>query len=201
MLKKYPVIGLYTNPKVLAVFFLGISSGLPLSLVLSTLSVWLAEEGVSKTAIGLFAAITTPYALKFMWSPLVDKLPLPFFTKLLGRRRGWMVFTQACLALSLIALGMSNPAENAWITALCAFIVAVSSASQDIVIDAYRVEILEEKLKLSDGSVVAVSKKIVCFPFFRPPDYLSIVVARRITLRQEFVSKDRNQGNPPALAS
>ncbi|MDA0780774.1 MAG: AmpG family muropeptide MFS transporter [Rickettsiales bacterium] len=160
MLKKYPTIGLYTNPKVLAVFFLGISSGLPLALVLSTLSIWLAEEGVSKTAIGLFAAITTPYAIKFMWSPLVDQMPIPFLTRFLGRRRGWMVFTQACLAASLIALGLTNPSENAWLTALCAFIVAVSSASQDIVIDAYRVEILEEKQQGAGAAMIVFGYRI-----------------------------------------
>ena len=160
MLNKYPVIGLYTNPKVLAVFFLGISSGLPLSLVLSTLSIWLAEEGVSKTAIGFFVVITTPYALKFMWSPLVDKMPLPFLTKFLGRRRGWMVFTQVFLVLSLIALGLSNPSENALMTALCAFIVAVSSASQDIVIDAYRVEILEEKQQGAGAAMIVFGYRV-----------------------------------------
>lgn len=160
MLKKYPTIGLYTNPKVLAVFFLGISSGLPLALVLSTLSIWLAEEGVSKTAIGLFAAITTPYAIKFMWSPLVDQMPIPFLTRFLGRRRGWMVFTQACLAASLIALGLTNPSENAWLTALCALIVSVSSATQDIVIDAYRVEILEEKQQGAGAAMIVFGYRI-----------------------------------------
>jgi PAT family beta-lactamase induction signal transducer AmpG len=160
MLKKYPAIELYTNPKVLAVFFLGISSGLPLALVLSTLSVWLTEEGVSKTAIGLFAVITTPYAIKFMWAPLVDQMPLPFFSKLLGRRRGWMVFTQACLVMSLIALGLSNPSENPWMTALCALMVAIASASQDIVIDAYRVEILEDKQQGAGAAMVVFGYRI-----------------------------------------
>ncbi|MCE3232308.1 MAG: transporter [Rickettsiaceae bacterium] len=137
-------LSLYSHPKVIAVFFLGIASGLPLALVLSTLSVWLSEVGVSRTAIGLFAAASTPYALKFLWSPLIDQLPLPFVTRLLGRRRGWMVFTQACLAIFIVMLGLSNPAENAFMTAVFAFMVSVASASQDIVIDAYRVEILEE---------------------------------------------------------
>jgi PAT family beta-lactamase induction signal transducer AmpG len=153
-------LSVYSNPKVIAVFFLGIASGLPLALSASTLSVWLAKVGVSITTIGLFAAVGTPYALKFLWAPLIDQLPLPFFTRFLGRRRGWMVFTQICLAASLFMLGMSNPAENAMATALCAFLVAISSASQDIVIDAYRVEILDEDQQGAGSAAVVFGYRI-----------------------------------------
>lgn len=135
---------IYTQPRIIAIILLGFASGLPLALTLSTLTVWLSEAEVSRTTIGLFAAITTPYALKFLWSPLIDQMPLPYLTKKLGRRRGWMLFTQACLILSIIGLGSTNPAQDAGLTALWALFVAISSASQDIVIDAYRVELLEE---------------------------------------------------------
>lgn len=122
------------------ILVLGFASGLPLALTASTLSVWLTEAGVSKAAIGLFAAIGTPYALKFLWSPLMDALPLPILTRLLGRRRGWIIATQVLLVLSLFALGFADPTIAPWWTALLAVCVATSSASQDIVLDAYRVE-------------------------------------------------------------
>jgi PAT family beta-lactamase induction signal transducer AmpG len=156
----FPSLTLYSNPKIIAVFFLGLASGLPLALVLSTLSIWLTEQGVSRTAIGLFAMVGTPYALKFLWSPLIDQLPLPFFTKIFGRRRGWLIFAQICLAVSLVFLGATNPAINPFATALCAFLVAVASASQDIVIDAYRVEILEEKQQGAGAAVIVFGYRI-----------------------------------------
>lgn len=131
----------YTRPRMLAILALGFSSGLPLALTAGTLSIWLAESGVSKSAIGLFAAIGTPYALKFLWAPLVDGLRLPLIGHL-GRRKSWLLLSQIMLIASLVALGFSDPASNPWMTALCALFVAISSATQDIVIDAYRVEIL-----------------------------------------------------------
>lgn len=150
----------YFHPRVLAVFFLGISSGLPLALVLSTLSVWLAEEQISRSTIGLFAVVTTPYALKFIWSPLIDQLPLPFFTKRFGRRRGWMIFTQLVLIAAIAGLGATSPAENALYTAIFAFFVATASASQDIVIDAYRVELLEEDQQGYGASMIVFGYRI-----------------------------------------
>ena len=129
----------------LAILALGFVSGLPLALTASTLSAWLKDAGIDKTSIGLFAAVATPYALKFLWAPLIDAAPFPLLSKLFGRRRGWMLATQFALILSIIALGFANPGINPWLTALAAFILAVCSASQDIVIDAYRVEILHKE--------------------------------------------------------
>lgn len=160
MLKFRQIVDLYVHPRLIAIFFLGIASGLPLALVFSTLSVWLSEEGVSKTAIGLFAAITTPYALKFLWSPLVDQMPIPFFSKLLGRRRGWMIFSQIFLGISIVALGLTDPSSNAWYTALFAFLVSIASATQDIVIDAYRVEILEEKQQGAGAAMIVFGYRV-----------------------------------------
>ncbi len=134
--------GVYAHPKLIIVLFLGFCSGLPLALTASTLSAWLMESGVDKTSIGLFAAVATPYALKFLWAPLMDAMPFPLLSTLLGRRRGWILATQITLVLSILGLGLASPAVNPWMTALMALIVAVCSASQDIVIDAYRVEIL-----------------------------------------------------------
>jgi PAT family beta-lactamase induction signal transducer AmpG len=134
----------YADRRVLSILFFGFSSGLPLALTVGTLNVWLAKAGVSKTAIGLFALMGTPYSLKFLWSPLVDRMPLPYLTRWLGRRRGWIIATQVALMVTIAGLGATNPATHPGITAFLAFVVAFWSATQDIVIDAYRVEILEE---------------------------------------------------------
>ncbi|HYH21510.1 MAG TPA: AmpG family muropeptide MFS transporter [Azospirillum sp.] len=135
----------YLHPRILAILFLGFSEGLPLALTGATLSVWLREGGVSKTAIGLFALVTMPYALKFLWAPFIDRLRLPGITRLFGRRRGWALVTQAALACALIGLGSTDPVADLWWTALLAVIVSFCSASQDIVIDAFRVETLSEE--------------------------------------------------------
>ncbi len=134
----------YLEWRLIIVFLMGFASGLPFLLTAATLSIWLTEAGVSLTAIGLFALVGTPYNLKFLWAPLVDRLPIPFLSKLLGRRRAWMVLIQIGLMLSIIALGLSKPESSPGITALLALLVAFFSASQDIVIDAYRIDILDE---------------------------------------------------------
>jgi PAT family beta-lactamase induction signal transducer AmpG len=131
----------FTRP-LLTILCMGFSSGLPLALTASTLSAWLFEAHVHKASIGLFAAVGTPYTLKFLWSPLMDSLRVPLLSRLLGRRRGWMLATQLALVVSLLLLAAANPAVNPWLTALAAVLVAFCSASQDIVIDAYRVDIL-----------------------------------------------------------
>ncbi|MBL6954988.1 MAG: AmpG family muropeptide MFS transporter [Alphaproteobacteria bacterium] len=135
----------YTDRRVIAILFLGFSSGMPLLLTFSTLSIWLAEEGISKTAIGLFALVGMPYSLKFIWAPLIDRLRLPLLTRWLGRRRGWAILTQLALMVGIVGLGNNDPANGAWAMAAWALFVTFASASQDVVIDAYRVEILEER--------------------------------------------------------
>ncbi len=133
----------YGDRRVLTILFLGFSSGLPLLLVFSTLSVWLKIEGVSLTAIGLFSLVRTPYTFKFLWAPVIDRVSLPVLTDLFGRRRSWALVTQVALMASIFGMASTSPAENPGMTALFALLVAFTSASQDIVIDAYRVEILE----------------------------------------------------------
>ncbi|MDR3514320.1 MAG: AmpG family muropeptide MFS transporter [Azospirillaceae bacterium] len=132
----------YFDRPVLTVLLLGFSSGLPLALTGATLSVWLAGDGISKTAIGLFALVGLPYTFKFVWAPLIDHLPLPFLTRRWGRRRGWALATQLALAAALVGLGATDPRQDLWWTAVLSLVVAFCSASQDIVIDAYRVETL-----------------------------------------------------------
>lgn len=137
-------LAVYLDRRVLAILFLGFSSGLPLALTGATLSVWLKEEGVSLTEIGLFALVGLPYVLKFLWAPLIDAVPVPWLGARLGRRRAWLIVAQGALMLSVVALGVSNPGTAPLATAAWALIVAVASATQDIVIDAFRVESLDE---------------------------------------------------------
>ncbi|SOD92070.1 AmpG family muropeptide MFS transporter [Caenispirillum bisanense] len=148
-------LAVYADRRVLSILFLGFSSGLPLLLVYGTLSAWLTEAGLSLTVVGLFSWASTAYAFKWLWSPLVDRLPLPPFTHLFGQRRGWMLASQLLVAGAMLGLGASDPAANVWVTAGWAVVLAFASATQDIVIDAYRVEILEEeKLGAGAGNIV-----------------------------------------------
>lgn len=137
-------ITIYAEPRVLAVLLLGFSSGIPLALTGQTLIVWMRESGVSLEVVGLFGAVGLPYTLKFLWAPVFDALSVPLLGRWLGRRRAWLVTTQAALIVALIALGTNDPAASLELTALLAFIVAFCSASQDVVVDAFRVESLEE---------------------------------------------------------
>ena len=136
---------LYLQPRLLIIFVMGFASGLPLALSSATLSFWLAEVGIALTAIGLFALVGTPYNFKFVWAPFIDRIPVPLLTRLLGRRRSWMLVIQVGLMGSIAALGFSSPEKTPVLTAVCALAVAFFSASQDIVIDAYRIEILDRE--------------------------------------------------------
>jgi PAT family beta-lactamase induction signal transducer AmpG len=136
-------LSLYFQPRLLIIFVMGFASGLPLALSSATLFFWLAEAGVALTAIGLFALAGTPYNFKFMWAPFIDRVPLPGLSRLLGRRRSWMLVIQVGLMLAIAILAFSQPESTPLLTAAAAFGVAFFSASQDIVIDAYRIEILD----------------------------------------------------------
>ncbi|HWD57702.1 MAG TPA: MFS transporter [Stellaceae bacterium] len=138
----FAALAVYREPRLIAILLMGFSSGLPLALTFGTLSYWLAELGVSLTAIGLFGLVRASYSLKFLWSPLIDRLPIPVITRRLGRRRGWALTIQFLLALAILGLGATDPKTGPALTALAAVIVAFLSASQDIVIDAYRIELL-----------------------------------------------------------
>ncbi len=137
-------MAVYLQPRVLIVLFLGFSSGLPLALSGSTLLVWMRESGVDLGTIGLFALVGTPYTLKFLWAPLTDALHVPLLTRALGRRRGWLVFAQLLLIVAILLLAITDPAKSPFYVALGAVLVATMSATQDIVVDAFRVESLPE---------------------------------------------------------
>ena len=153
--ERFPGVAVYLDPRMALLGALGFSSGLPLLLVFTTLTVWLTEAGVDRTTIGIFAAVSTPYSFKFVWAPLIDLLRVPFLGRALGRRRSWMLLTQLGLIGAIAALGFTRPDEAPQWTAVAAVAVAFLSASQDIVIDAYRVDLLEQDEQAA-GAAVAV---------------------------------------------
>jgi PAT family beta-lactamase induction signal transducer AmpG len=132
----------------LVALLMGFSCGLPLLLTMSVLQAWMKEEGVDLTVIGMMALVGLPYTLKFVWAPFLDRYSLPF----LGRRRGWLLIAQVALMIAIIGLGLTEPRSNPWIVAFAAFLVTFFSASQDIVVDAYRREDLaDEELGLGSS--------------------------------------------------
>jgi len=135
----------------LVAFVMGFACGLPLLLTISVLQAWMKDEGVDLTVIGMMALVGLPYTLKFLWAPFLDRFSLP----LLGRRRGWMLVAQIALMISIASLGQSDPVQNPWLLAFAAFLVTFFSASQDIVVDAYRREDLaDEELGLGSSLYV-----------------------------------------------
>jgi MFS transporter, PAT family, beta-lactamase induction signal transducer AmpG len=137
-------LAVYFTRRVLVVLLLGFSSGLPLVLVGSTLQTWMTQSRVDVRTIGLFAAVGIPYTIKFLWAPFTDALDIPLLSRFLGRRRGWLLFTQGWLMAAIVLLGLTDPAVSPFVVALGALFVATASATQDIVIDAFRVESLKE---------------------------------------------------------
>lgn len=138
------VLRLYFQRRLIAILLMGFASGLPLLLTGNTLAWFLSRAGIDKTSIGIFGAVAIPYAWKFIWSPSMDHFRLPFLHRWLGRRRSWLFFTQSCLVLSIFAMSQMDPVLQTGAVALLASCIAFFSASQDIVIDAYRIESLQE---------------------------------------------------------
>ncbi len=135
----------YRNPRVIGMIFLGFAAGLPFLLVFSTLSAWLRDEGVTRTTIGFFSWVGITYSIKGFWAPIVDRLPIPWLTRKLGKRRSWMLCAQIVIAAGLLGMASTNPETQLIIIAIYAVIVAFGSATQDITIDAYRIEAVEDE--------------------------------------------------------
>ncbi|MCF8082260.1 MAG: AmpG family muropeptide MFS transporter [Deltaproteobacteria bacterium] len=140
------------SPRMLVALIMGFSCGLPLLLTISVLQAWMQQEGVDLTVIGLMSLVGLPYTVKFLWAPFLDRYTLPF----LGRRRGWLLMAQLALVCSISGLGFTDPADSPWGVALAAFWVTFFSASQDIVVDAYRREDLTDT-ELGLGSSLYVN--------------------------------------------
>jgi PAT family beta-lactamase induction signal transducer AmpG len=130
----------YSKPKVLVMLFLGFSAGLPLLLIFSSLSIWLREAGVARSEVTYFSLAALAFSFKFIWAPLVDKLPIPFLFSYLGRRRSWLLLAQLAIAASIISMAMVDPVYGLQSMAFAVIALGFSAATQDIVIDAYRIE-------------------------------------------------------------
>ena len=144
-------VSVYKDRRMLVLLGLGFSSGLPIMLVFSSLSLWMLEVGVSLKTIGFASTVLVPYKLKFLWAPLVDRIHIPFF----GLRRGWLLVTQTAVCISILGLALSDPSVDIYYSLAWATALAFCSATQDIVIDGYRVQLLEPE-EQGAGSAVAV---------------------------------------------
>ena len=143
----------YAQPTSLRMLALGFSAGLPLLLVLGTLSFWLREADIDRTTIGFLSWVGLAYAFKWVWSPLVDRLPLPGLTRMLGRRRSWLLFSQLLIVAGLLGMSLMDPKQSLQPLVWCAVLVAFGSATQDIALDAYRIE----SAKLDDQAALAAT--------------------------------------------
>ena len=146
----------YLKPPVIAMLFLGFSAGLPFLLVFSTLTAWLRDVNVEVAAIGFFSWIGMLYSIKFFWAPVVDRLPLPGLSRVLGQRRSWMLLAQATIAAGLVGLAHVDPTASLAAVAGFALLVAFGSATQDIVIDAFRIESAAEDVQAAMASTYII---------------------------------------------
>ncbi len=146
----------YRHPRVLTMLFLGFSAGLPLLLIFSTLSLWLREADVSRSTATYFSWAALGYSFKFVWAPIIDKMPIPWLTGILGRRRAWLLLAQIAIISAILWMAFTNPIHNLTPMALAAVMLGFSSATQDIVIDAYRIESAEQRMQaLMSSSYIA----------------------------------------------
>lgn len=200
------ILKAFGNRRIFTILLLGFSSGVPLALTGSTLQAWMTDQKVDLSVIGFFSLVGLPYTLKFLWSPLMDRYVPPF----LGRRRGWMIVAQAALVLTLAIMAFSDPANSPWLTAAIAVAVAFASASQDIVIDAYRTEVLE-KDEMGPGAAVHIMGYRIAMLFsgavaliladHMPWKMVYLVMAGAMgigALASFFAPEPTTQGKPPA---
>ena len=141
------LLSIYRQPRVLGMICLGFSAGLPFLLVFSTLSAWLRDIGIARTTIGFFSWVGITYSIKFFWAPVIDRLPLPGLTAWLGKRRSWMLVAQCTIILGLTGMALTNPHNELTQLAVFALLVAFGSATQDITVDAYRIEAVAQRLQ------------------------------------------------------
>ncbi|MCF7970978.1 MAG: AmpG family muropeptide MFS transporter [Methylococcaceae bacterium] len=150
----------YLQPRVLNMSFLGFSAGLPFLLVFSTLSAWLRDAGVTLSVIGFFSWVGVTYSIKVVWAPVIDSLKLPFLTHLLGKRRSWMLLAQVGIAAGLMTLAELNPQTQIELIAGVAVFIAFCSATQDIVIDAYRIEAIQAEYQAAMAAMYVFGYRV-----------------------------------------
>ncbi len=137
----------FLHPRVISMLFFGFSAGLPFYLIFGTLSVWLTEAGTERSTVTFFSWAMLAFSFKFIWAPLIDRLPVPFLTARLGRRRAWMLTAQISVVIALLWMAFSEPSANLVMTALGAVLLGFSAATQDIALDAFRIEAVDEDLQ------------------------------------------------------
>ena len=153
-------LGIYTSSESIRMVFLGFSAGLPHPLLFATLTLWLASAEVSISEITMFGWVGIIYAIKFLWAPMLDRLRLPVLTSLIGQRRSWMLLTQAIILVGLIYMSFLQPESDLIFLAYMSIIVAFASASQDVAIDAYRIEIANSKFQAILGASYQLGYRI-----------------------------------------
>ena len=149
---------IYKDIRMLRILLLGAISGFPWVLIASSLSLWLKEEGLSRSTIGWAGLIFGVYAFNYLWAPIIDRIQIPFLTKKLGHRRGWIVLMQLIILLSLIVWSLINPTQNLALLISVGLIIAIASATQDITVDALRIEQISsnEGKSMAAGAAIAV---------------------------------------------
>ncbi len=150
----------YRHPRVITMLFLGFSAGLPLLLIFSSLSLWLREADVSRSTATYFSWAALGYSFKFVWAPIIDNMPLPWLTQVLGRRRAWLLLAQIAIIIAILWMAFTNPADNLTPMALAAVMLGFSSATQDIVIDAYRIESVDRSIRAPMASAYIAGYRI-----------------------------------------
>lgn len=158
--KTFLSLRIYSDVRVIRLLFLGFSSGLPILLIFSTLSLWLKSAGIDKSTITLFSWAGLSYGFKFMWAPLIDKLSIPYFSKRFGHRKSWLFFSQLILVVAIINVGFIDPSLNLILMALSIALVGFASATQDILIDAYRIESAPDELQAAMSSFYIIGYRI-----------------------------------------
>ena len=156
-------LGTFLHPRVVTMLFLGFSAGIPILLIFSSLSLWLREAGIERSAVTFFSWAALGYSFKFIWAPIIDKLPIPVFTRLLGRRRSWLLAAQLAVIIAICWMAFNNPeqgVQSLTFMALAAVMLGFSSATQDIVIDAYRIESAADDLQAMMASTYIAGYRI-----------------------------------------
>ena len=151
-------LSVYKDIRMLRILLLGSISGFPWVLIASSLSLWLKEEGLSRSTIGWAGLIFAVYAFNYLWAPLVDRIQIPFLTKKLGHRRGWIVLMQIVIVMCLIVWSFINPTQNLALLISVGLVIAIASATQDITVDALRIEQIRENegKSMAAGAAIAV---------------------------------------------
>lgn len=169
----------YMDRRLLWVFLMGCASGFPWVLIGSNMSGWLKDAGLTRAAIGFFGSVFAVYAFNFLWAPLVDRVKLPVLYKFLGQRRSWIFLTQFFMLLATLAIAGVDPAKNIMVTSFLALLIAISSATQDIAVDAFRIDSfgIEEKVKLPAASAMAV---VGWWTGYSLPGYIAFINADSI---------------------